>query len=288
MTFVRLRFQLAIALLLSTSFVASAQWRSANAVRSYPERYEAMPLLPGGENVFSPDQTTIFVTGFLGVNHNTNMGQFRTDCDCQFDGQFSLKNIGALIGLDVTYQFHPNWAVMAKGYYDNKHSKEYQQRTIETPIKLGDIVRIRPIDYEESGTVNLSYFTVGLFGRWQPRLARWYVFVGPTLGLPSTSSIQHDQSIVTPEVTYQEIGISDTKRTVSTATFTGTARIEAMVGFGYDYIVRPRWYVNPEIRIGYPITKTTTTVSDRGKTIDIPDWKVLSTQISIGLKYEAF
>lgn len=288
MTFVRLRFLLAIAMLLSSFLVASAQWRTTNSIRSYPDRYEVMSLLPGDINVYSPDQTTIFVTGFLGLNHNTNMGKFRTDCDCEFTGEFSLKNIGAVIGADVTYQFHPNWAIIGKAYYDNKHSKESYERTIETPIKLGNIVAIRPIDYEESGTVSLSYFTVGLFGRWQPRLARWYIFAGPAVGLPSSSSIQHDQAIVTPEVTYQEIGISETKRTVSTADFTGKLRMEAMVGFGYDYIVRPRWYINPEIRVGYPLTQTTATVNDRGKTIDIPDWKVLSVQFSIGLKYEAF
>ncbi len=247
-----------------------------------------LPLLPERENIFSPDVTSLYLSGFFGINHNTNMGDFRTDCDCNFEGGLNLKNLGAQIGVDATYQFHSNWAVVAKVSYDNKHSKESYSRTIETPIKLGNIVVIRPIEYEESGSVSLAYFSVGVFGRWQPRLERWYVFAGPSVGLPMANSIRHDQAILTPEVAYQEIGISDKKREVSTATFTGDLRLEAMVGFGYDHIVRPRWYLNPEIRVGYPLTKITTTVTDRGKDIDIPDWKVMSVQISLGLKYQAF
>ena len=288
MTFVRTRFPLAIAMLALLSTGAFAQWRSTVAPRSYPAKYEMLPALPGDVNVYSPDQSSVFITGFLGLNHNTNVGSFQTDCDCLFDGELSLKNLGAQIGVDVTYQFHPNWAVMAKASYDNKHSKESYERIIATPIKLGNVVAIRDIIYEESGTVSLAYFSFGLFGRWQPRLERWYVFAGPSVGLPMTAQIKHDQSIVTPDVTYQEIGISETKREVSTADFDGTLRLEAMVGFGYDYIVRPRWFVTPEIRVGYPLSKVTATVTDRGKVIDIPDWKVLSVQLSVGLKYEAF
>ncbi|MDH7516551.1 MAG: outer membrane beta-barrel protein [Bacteroidota bacterium] len=284
------RFSCMITLLLVLCAGGSAQWRAVDASRSFPDKYEALPVLPGGENVFSPEVSSIFVSGYIGVNHNTNMGSFRTDCDCNFEGAFNLKNIGALIGVDATYQFHPNWAVMAKVSYDNKHTKEAYTRVIATPIKLGNIVRIHDIEYEESGSVSLAYVSMGVFGRWQPRLERWYVFAGPSVGLPISNRIRHDQAIVTPEVTYQEIGISERKREVSTATFESEMRLEAMVGFGYDYIVRPRWFVNPEIRVGYPVTKITNTVTDRGKTIDIGEknWKVLSVQFSIGLKYEAF
>ncbi|MBI5646274.1 MAG: PorT family protein [Ignavibacteriae bacterium] len=288
MTFVRTRFHLAIALLVLLSTGAVAQWRTTISPRSYPDKYEMTPALPGDVNVYSPDQSTVYVTGFLGVNHNTNMGSFKTDCDCLFDGALGLRNLGAQIGVDVTYQFHPNWAVMAKASYDNKHTKESYERAIPTPIKLGNVVAIRDIVYEESGSVSLAYFSVGLFGRWQPRLERWYIFAGPSVGLPISGEIKHDQAIVTPEVTYQEIGISETKRNVSTATFDGALRLEGMVGFGYDFIVRPRWFLNPEIRVGYPISKVTTTVTDRNKVIDLPDWKVMSVQLSIGLKYEAF
>ena len=115
MTFVRLRFLLAIAMLLSSFLVASAQWRTTNSIRSYPDRYEVMSLLPGDINVYSPDQTTIFVTGFLGLNHNTNMGKFRTDCDCEFTGEFSLKNIGAVIGAFIMGVMNNGMSIMGIG-----------------------------------------------------------------------------------------------------------------------------------------------------------------------------
>jgi hypothetical protein len=279
--------------LVLASATAFAQWRTPGPGISSPdvsrERIFSTPALPGGENVFSPDQSSIFVSGFVGLNHNTNMGTFKTDCDCQFDGSFSLANIGALVGIDVTYQFAPNWAVMAKAFYDNKHTKESLERNRETPVTVGQQVYILPVNYEEVGTVTLSYFTVGLFGRWQPRLARWYVFLGPAIGLPSSTSIEHNQTILDKELSFPEQqSVSDTKRNVSTADFKGMPRIEGMVGFGYDFIVKPRWFVNPEIRFGFPLTNITSEVHDRGVNLDIEKWKVMSIQFSIGLKYEAF
>jgi hypothetical protein len=100
------------------------------------------------------------------------------------------------------------------------------------------------------------------------------------------SKVQHNQEIIDAELSYREL--LDTKRQVSTGEFSGALRLEASVGFGYDYIVRPRWYLNPEIRVGYPLTKITTSIEDRGKTIPIDDWKVMSVQFTLGLKYEAF
>ncbi|MAT40512.1 MAG: hypothetical protein CL946_13025, partial [Ectothiorhodospiraceae bacterium] len=174
--------------------------------------------------------------------------------------------------------------------YDNKHFVDDFTRTLSTPIKLSNSVTVKPVEFEEEADVSLAYATVGLFMRWQPRLERWYVFAGPAAGFNISSSINHTQRIVTEELTFREI--LDTERTSKDASFPATDyRLEAMVGFGYDYIVRPRWYVNPEIRIGYPIS----TVSDDAEVTTIPpgydswdDWKVASFQISIGLKYEAF
>lgn len=238
------------------------------------------------QTVYSPDVSRVFVSGFLGLNQNTNMGDFRTDCDCLFEGGFNLGNIGAQIGADITYAWSPSWAVMAKVYYDNKHTNTEYERDISTPIATGQSVVIDDVTYNEIGDVSLSYLTVGLFARWQPRLARWYVFAGPAVGLPLASQVRHNQEIVEAELSYREL--LDTKREVSTGDFDGLLRLEGMVGFGYDYIVRPRWYINPEIRVGYPLTKITETITDRGKDIPIEDWKVMSVQISIGLKYEAF
>ncbi|MCB2205150.1 PorT family protein [bacterium] len=238
------------------------------------------------QTVYSPDVSRVFVSGFLGLNHNTNMGEFRTDCDCNFEGGFNLANIGAQIGADITYAWSPSWAVMAKIFYDNKHTMESYERDIDTPISTGSQVRVDPVTYEEIGDVSLSYLTVGLYARWQPRLARWYVFAGPAVGIPMAANIRHDQEIVDAELSYREL--LDTRREVSTGEFDGTLRLEAMVGFGYDYIVRPRWYINPEIRVGYPLTKVTDIVTDRGRDIALDDWKVMSVQFSIGLKYEAF
>jgi hypothetical protein len=195
-------------------------------------------------------------------------------------------NIGAQVGGDVTYAFAPNWAVIAKLYYDNKHTVESYDRTRATPIAAGNMVYIRDVSYTEIGDVSLSYLTLGLFMRWQPRLERWYVFLGPSIGLATASSVEHKQEIVSSELTYREL--LDTKRSVSTGDFAHQTRLEAVVGFGYDYIIRPRWYITPEFRVGYPLTKITTSITDRGREIEIPDWKVLSIQISIGLKYEAF
>ncbi len=238
------------------------------------------------QTVYSPDVSRVFVSGFMGLNHNTNMGDFKTDCDCLFEGSFGLSNVGAIIGADITYAWSPSWAVMAKVYYDNKHTRESYEREIYTPIATGQNVRVEKVTYEEIGDVSLSYFTVGLFARWQPRLSRWYVFAGPTVGLAIASEVQHNQEIVDADLSYREL--LDTKRQVSTGDFDGTLRLEASVGFGYDYIIRPRWYVSPEIRVGYPLTKITDTINDRNKSIPIDDWKVMSVQLSIGLKYEAF
>lgn len=238
------------------------------------------------QTVYSPDVSRVFVSGYLGLNQNLNMGDFRTDCDCLFEGGFNLGNIGALIGADVTYAWSPSWAVMAKVYYDNKHTNTEYERPIPTPIATGEMVVIDDVTYNEIGDVSLSYLTVGLYARWQPRLARWYVFAGPAVGLPMASQVRHNQEIVTAELSYREL--LDTKREVSTGDFDGLLRLEGQVGFGYDYIVRPRWYISPEIRVGYPLTKITETINDRGKSIPIEDWKVMSVQLSIGLKYEAF
>lgn len=238
------------------------------------------------QTVYSPDVTRVFVSGFLGMNQNTNIGDFRTDCDCLFEGGFNLTNIGAQIGADITYAWSPSWAVKAKVFYDNKHTNTQYERDISTPIATGEIVSIEDVTYNEIGDVSLSYLTVGLFARWQPRLARWYVFAGPAVGVPLATKVRHNQEIVDSELSYREL--LDTKREVSTGEFDGILRLEGMVGFGYDYIVRPRWYINPEIRIGYPLTKITETIRDRGKDIPIDDWSVMSVQLSIGLKYEAF
>lgn len=284
------RLGFVIALLVLSSAGAGAQWRSNSLALGAPSREYARPapVLPGGENVFSPDQASVFVSAFLGLNHNTNMGNFRTDCDCDFEGTFGLGNLGALLGVDVTYQFHPSWAVMMKVFYDNKHTKESYERALQTPISANQQVVVREVLFEEEGTVSLAYTTIGLYGRWQPRLARWYVFAGPTIGVPIATSLDHNQSIVTPELTYNDVSLSNRDYAVSTADFEGLLRIEGMVGFGYDYIIAPRWFINPEIRVGFPLNNVTNTVNDRGKTIDIPDWKVMSMQFSIGLKYEAF
>lgn len=238
------------------------------------------------QTVYSPDVSRVFVSGFLGLNQNTNMGDFKTDCDCLFEGGFNLANIGAQIGVDVTYAWSPSWAVIAKVYYDNKHTNTQYERDISTPIATGESVVINDVTYNEIGDVSLSYVTIGLFARWQPRLARWYVFAGPAVGLPMASKVRHNQEIVDAELSYREL--LDTKREVSTGDFDGILRLEGMLGFGYDYIVRPRWYINPEIRVGYPLSKITDAINDRGKEIAIEDWKVMSVQFSIGLKYEAF
>ncbi|HOJ05526.1 MAG TPA: outer membrane beta-barrel protein [Bacteroidota bacterium] len=238
------------------------------------------------QTVYSPDVTRVFVSGFMGLNHNTNMGDFKTDCDCLFEGSLGLGNIGAQLGADITYAWSPSWAVIAKAYYDNKHTVEEYERDISTPIATGQEVLVRSVRYNEIGDVSLSYLTFGLFLRWQPRLARWYVYAGPTAGVVLASEVQHKQEIVDPELSYREL--LDTKREVSTGEVDGLLRLEAAVGFGYDYIIRPRWYLNPEIRVGYPLTKVTETITDRSKDIAIDDWKVMSVQFSIGLKYEAF
>jgi hypothetical protein len=294
MTRATLRSTLFIAVFILSSVGASAQWRSRGIGSEQPgdvvSLSRGMSLLPGGENVWSPDQVRLFLSAYLGLNHNTNLGNFATDCDCSFDGSFGLGNIGAVLGVDVTYQFAPTWAVIAKAYYDNKHTKEALEREVPTPIRLpGSVVVINDVRYEEVGTVSLSYLTFGLFARWQPRLERWYIFAGPTVGLPSSTAIEHNQTIVTQQLSFPEQqSVSETKRNVSTADFQGAVRLEGMVGFGYDYIVRPRWYLNPEIKFAFPVTKITDKVNDRNREIPIDKWQVMSVQFSIGLKYEAF
>jgi hypothetical protein len=243
-------------------------------------------LRGNAQTVYSPDVTRTFVSGFIGLNQNTNIGSFQMNCDCNFEGSFNLANLGAIVGADITYAFTPNWAVMLKAYYDNKHTTETQDRSLFTPVTTGQQVYIMNVDYRETADVSLAYATVGLFIRWQPRLERWYVFLGPTVGLPLASSVTHKQEIVTPDLAYKEL--LDTRREVSTGDFTGDLRLEGMVGFGYDYIVKPRWYVSPEIKVGYPLTKVTTTIRDGNQDITIDDWKTMSVQITVGLKYEAF
>ncbi len=280
------RTALAISGLLVLTNLSTAQWRSEASASTIAPSLPAAS--PGLENVFSPDRASVFVSAFVGLNQNTNLGAFQTDCDCNFDGSFGLSNVGAMVGLDVTYQFSSNWAVIAKAYYDNKHTKEAYRRNIPTPISTQQQVIIRDIEYEEAGSVSLAYGSFGLFGRWQPRLERWYVFVGPAVGVPISTSVDHNQEIITPELTFKEGGTTDTQRKVSTGTFDGVLRLEGILGFGYDYIVRPRWFITPEIRFSYPLTKVTDSIDDRNRTIPIPDWKVMSMQVSIGLKYEAF
>lgn len=238
------------------------------------------------QTVYRPDVTRTFISGFIGLNHNTTLGSFQMDCDCNFEGQFDLANIGVNLGVDLTYAFSANWAVMVKAYYDNKHTTETQERSLFTPVTTGQQVYIMDVEYRETADVSLAYATVGLYARWQPRLERWYVFVGPSVGMPVASSITHKQEIVTPDLAYREL--LDTRREVSTGDFTGDLRIEAMAGFGYDVIVKPRWFLTPEVKFGYPLTKVTTTINDRGKDITIDDWKVMSFELTIGLKYEAF
>lgn len=286
------RFTLAIAVLLISCSAAFAQWRSESIAMN--TRYSAPPNSPPpiGENIFSPDRARVYFSGFLGVNNNMNLGNFSFDCDCAWEGgNFAIDNLGAIVGLDVTYQWAPTWAVIGKLYYDNKHTSEIFERGVDTPIKLSSSVIVDNVDYEEVADVSLSYAMFGLFLRWQPRLERWYVFAGPAAGYNLSSGILHTQKIVTPELTFREL--LDTERTSKDDTFTALEyRIEGMVGFGYDYIVRPRWYINPEIRIGYPVTK----ISEDPEVVTPPpgrgegwkDWQVASFQITIGLKYEAF
>ncbi len=284
MKFAHVRSLALIACVLLISGTAAAQWRSGSLAYASPldhsQRLErslpALSLLPGGENVWNPDQSSILVSVFTGVNLNKNLGDFSSTCDCNFEGEFSYKNVGMLLGADITYVFHPSWAVMAKFMYDNKHTYESYDRTIDTPIKLENVVRVAPVQYTESADVSLSYFTSGLFLRWQPRLERWYLFAGPTAGLSIKSSIEHSQEIVTSELSYREN--LDTKRVVSDDDITGKLRLEGMFGVGYDYIVRPRWFVSPEVRFGFPLSKVS----------DDDNWKTMSFQISVGLKYELY
>lgn len=285
------RFSLAIAVLLISGSAAFAQWRSESIAMN--TRYSAPPNSPPpiGENIFSPERARIYFSGFIGVNNNMNLGNFRFDCDCAWGGGFGIGNLGAVVGVDATYQWAPTWAVIGKLYYDNKHTKETFNRNLTTPIKLSTSVIVQPVEYEEVANVSLSYATFGLFLRWQPRLERWYVFAGPAAAYNLQSRIKHEQNIVTSELTYREL--LSTTRVSKDGTFNAVSyRLAGMVGFGYDYIVRPRWYLNPEIKVGFPVSK----VSDDPNVITPPalypdswgDWKVASFQITLGLKYEAF
>jgi outer membrane protein with beta-barrel domain len=280
------RFSLAIAVLFVSCNAGFAQWRSESIAMNTGNSAPLYASPPIGENIFSPDRSRIYVSGFLGLNSNMNFGEFSFDCDCQWEGGYALENIGAMVGVDITYQWAPNWAVIGKFYYDNKHTTEAYERSLTTPIKFSTEVIVRPVEYEEIASVSLSYATAGLFLRWQPRLERWYVFAGPAVGYVLSSGIEHTQKIVTPELTFREI--LDTERISKDGDFTAIdTRIEAILGFGYDYIVRPRWYINPEIRFGFPVTEIT-----EDELVVVPPgddpWKVASFQISIGLKYEAF
>jgi hypothetical protein len=264
-------------LFLSQSFAQQTPaWYFNRSHIASDEGASSLMVPPGGENVWSPDQSSLFISAYTGLNLNKNLGDFQASCDCKFEGEFALGNLGMILGVDATYQFTPNWAVMAKLYYDNKYSQETIERSIDTPIKQGSVVRINPVQYKEIANVSLSYFVLGAFMRWQPRLSRWYVFAGPAVGYGLTHSVQHKQEIVTAELQYRDN--LDTKREITTDKFDQKIRIEGMVGFGYDYFLKPRLFLNPEIKIGYPLTKIS----------DDDNWKVMSYQLTVGLKYEAF
>ncbi len=261
----------------TTAFAQQAPMRYIGTGQSDVFARELYPVIPpGGENVWTPDQSSLFLSAYAGLNLNKNLGDFQASCDCMFEGQFALDNIGLVMGVDATYQFAPSWAVMAKLYYDNKYTQETLERDLDTPIKQGSVVRINPVQYKELADVSLSYLMLGVYMRWQPRLARWYVFAGPAFGLAMQNSVNHRQEILSGELQYRDN--LDTKRAISEDSFAEQARIEAMVGVGYDYFLRPRWYLNPEVKFGYPVTKVS----------DDDNWKVMSFQITIGLKYEAF
>lgn len=255
----------------------SAQWRSNNDVSLMSALFNASPIQPGDENVFSPDQTTIFVSGFVGFNNNMNLGDFNAKCDCEFDGKFGIAKFGLAFGGDVTYVFSREWGVMTKVYYDDKHTNETLERDVNEPIDVGSQVIIRPVRHEEKVKVTLAYAALGLFMRYQPRLERWYVFAGSTIGKNVSNKIEQTSTILTPDLTFRD---GTTERIVSQDPIDGrnNIRAEGLIGAGYDFMMSPRVFLSPEVHVAYPITKISTD----------DNWKVLSIRFTVGLKYEAF
>lgn len=261
---------------------ADAQWRADTRTSLFSALFSSSPAQPGGENVFSPDMSSILVSGFVGFNHNTNLGSFTypiTDCQCTFDGKFGLVKFGLVFGGDITYVFSREWGVIAKLYYDDKHTTEKFERSTISPIRYGSQVITTAVQYEEDASVKLSYLTLGLFMRYQPRLQRWYLFAGPGVGMKLSGNVEQTEKIVTEELTFIEGG--NRERIVSQLDIADqeAIRAEGLVGAGYEYMLSPRLFFSPEIMVGYPITKITKVDSD---------WKVMSVRISAGIKYVAF
>ena len=263
-----------------------SQWRTSTSGSLTGALFSNLaPSLPGGQNVFSPDMSSILVSGFVGFNHNTNIGNFSAKCDCSFEGKVGLLKIGLAFGGDITYIFSSEWGVIAKLYYDDKHTTESFERSKPFPIKYGNQVIIRDVKTEEKANVSLSYLTAGLFMRYQPRLQRWFVYAGPTIGKNLSNKIEQTETIVTNELTYIEG--ANTERIVSQDGIDNrnNIRAEALVGVGYEYMLGPRLFLSPEFQFAYPITKITS-----GASTSAPDgnWKVATARLSVGLKYVAF
>ncbi len=257
-----------------------AQWRS-NQTSLFSAIFSTAPSLPGDENVFNPDQSSVYITGFVGFNHNTNIGEFTkpiTQCQCEFKGEFGLAKFGLAFGGDITYVFSREWGAMAKIFYDDKHSTESFDVERNHPIRVGSQVITRMVNTEQTAKINLSYLTFGMFMRYQPRLDRWYVFAGPTIGKNLTNKIEQTEKLLTEGLTFIDGG---TERIVSQDPIDGrdNIRAEAMVGAGYDFMMGPRLFLSPELHVAYPLTKIS-------KSDD--NWKVFSVRIAVGLKYEAF
>lgn len=272
---------LSLLLLLVGFHPLTGQWRSTNT-SLYNAIFQPTPAPPGGENVYSPDQTSILVSGFVGFNNNMNLGNFTPDitkCNCSFDGSFGLAKIGLAFGGDITYVFSREWAAMAKVFYDDKHTNETFEAPRQMPIKVGSQIITREVQTEQKAKVDLSYLTFGVFMRYQPRLERWYVFAGPGIAKNLTNKLEQTETILTEGLTYLEGG--GTERIVSQDAILGreNIRAEAMIGAGYDFMMGPRLFLSPEIHVAYPITKISNADDN---------WKVLTFRVAIGLKYEAF
>lgn len=264
---------------------ADAQWRSESNVSPLSSLFSPSAPPPGGENVWDPKQSSVLVSGFIGFNHNTNLGDFSADCDCSFDGKVGLLKIGVAVGGDVTYVFSRTWAVMAKLYYDDKHTTESYEADIEHPIKYNNSIIIRPVRMQQDADVTLSYFTFGAFLRYQPRLERWFAYIGPAVGYNLTGKIEQTQQIVTSELTFIEGG--NEERIVSQKEIDQVSKIraEGMLGVGYEYMLGPRLFLSPEFQVAFPITK----VGKPGSVNDVNDnWRVATVRLSVGLKYVAF
>lgn len=264
-----------------------SQWRAnpTGSLSSTLFNY-LVPSQPGGGNIWDPTMSSILVSGFVGFNHNTNIGKFSADCDCSYDGKIGLLKIGLAFGGDITYIFSSEWGVIAKLYYDDKHTTESFNRTNPTPIKWDNKVVINDVTTEQKANVSLSYLTAGLFMRYQPRLQRWFVYVGPTIGKNLTSKIEQTETIVTPELTYIEG--ANTDRIVKQLDIENRVNIraEALFGIGYEYMIGPRLFLSPEFQFAYPITK----INKGAYLSGAPDgnWKVVTARLSVGLKYVAF